>query len=102
MAGPPFASVGEPEEPNDGPVTRPQDSLAWTVYQANRFPRLAQSSRFCAVELCRRLMALYQRRGRRAEALATYQRCRATLAAKLGLAPAPETEPLHRALRAGQ
>ena len=54
------------------------------------------------MELCRRLMALYQRQGRRIDALATYQRCRATLAAKLGLAPAPETEPLHRALRAGQ
>ena len=39
-----------------------------------------------AEELCRRLMTLYQRQGRRAEALALSRRRRATLVAKLGIA----------------
>ena len=54
-----------------------------------------------AEELCRRLMTLYQRQGRRADALALSRRRRTTLVAKLGIAPAPETDALHRALRAG-
>jgi DNA-binding SARP family transcriptional activator len=49
-----------------------------------------------AEDLYRRLMSLYQRLGRRAEALALYQRCRATLAATLGVSPSPETEALLR------
>ncbi len=53
-----------------------------------------------AEALYRGLMAAYQRLGRRGEALALYQRCRSTLAAKLGIAPSPETEALHQALRA--
>jgi len=39
-----------------------------------------------AEELCRRLMTLYQRQGRRADALALSRRRRATLVAKLGIA----------------
>jgi DNA-binding SARP family transcriptional activator len=49
-----------------------------------------------AEDLYRRLMSLYRRLGRRAEALALYQRCRATLAATLGVSPSPETEALLR------
>jgi ATP/maltotriose-dependent transcriptional regulator MalT/DNA-binding SARP family transcriptional activator len=45
-----------------------------------------------AEELYRRLIGLYGRLGRRAEMLALYQRCRATLAATLGVHPSPETE----------
>jgi DNA-binding SARP family transcriptional activator len=37
-------------------------------------------------------VSLYQRLGRRAEALVLYQRCRATLAATLGMSPSPEIE----------
>jgi DNA-binding SARP family transcriptional activator len=55
----------------------------------------------CAEEFYRRLMAAYHRLGRPAEALAVYQRCRRTLAGLLGVEPSPETEALHRALRAG-
>jgi ATP/maltotriose-dependent transcriptional regulator MalT/DNA-binding SARP family transcriptional activator len=53
-----------------------------------------------AEEFYQRLMACHQRLGHRAEALAAYERCRRTLAATLGIAPSPETEALHRALRA--
>lgn len=53
-----------------------------------------------AEELYGRLMACYQRLGRRAEGLATYERCRRVLAATLGAAPSAATEALHDALRA--
>jgi DNA-binding SARP family transcriptional activator len=43
-------------------------------------------------------MACYQRLGRRAEGLAAYQRCRAALAAGLGVTPSDETEALRHAL----
>lgn len=55
----------------------------------------------CAEGLYRRLMAVYQRLGRRAEALALYARCRQRLAAVLGVEPDPETEALYRSLRPG-
>jgi DNA-binding SARP family transcriptional activator len=54
-----------------------------------------------AEEFYQRLMASYRGLGRRAEALAVYERCRATLAATLGVPPSPETERLRRALTAG-
>ncbi len=56
----------------------------------------------CAEEVYRRLMGLYLRLGRRAEALAVYRRCRTVLAAELGVPPSPETEALHQAARVGQ
>lgn len=46
-----------------------------------------------------RLMICYQCLGRPAEGLATYQRCRRTLSASLGVEPSPETEAICRALR---
>jgi DNA-binding SARP family transcriptional activator len=49
-----------------------------------------------AEELYRSLMALYLRHGRRAEMLALYQRCLATLSSSLGVSPSPETEKLLR------
>ena len=51
-----------------------------------------------AENLYRQLIALYQRLGRRAEALATYQRCQTTLRVAVGVAPSPETEAIVRAL----
>jgi LuxR family maltose regulon positive regulatory protein len=54
-----------------------------------------------AEEFYRRLMGLYLRLGRRAEAIAAYQRCRETLAAAFGVAPSPETELVLKELRAG-
>jgi LuxR family maltose regulon positive regulatory protein len=45
----------------------------------------------CAEEIYRRLMTLHQRLGRRAEALAVYERCRKMLAANLGVSPSSET-----------
>ena len=54
-----------------------------------------------AEELYRGLMECHRALGRRAEALAVYQRCRRALAAGLGVQPSPATEALHRALRAG-
>lgn len=54
-----------------------------------------------AEDLYRRLMRGYGRLGRRAEALILYARCRHALAAHVGVPPSPETEALHRTLRAG-
>jgi DNA-binding SARP family transcriptional activator len=54
-----------------------------------------------AEELYRGLMECHRALGRRAEALAVYQRCRRALAAGLGVEPSPATEALHRALRIG-
>jgi DNA-binding SARP family transcriptional activator len=51
-----------------------------------------------AEELYRRLMRCHAALGRRAEALAVYERCRKMLATVLGIEPTPETEILHRAL----
>lgn len=42
------------------------------------------------------LMRCYHALGRRAEALATYERCRQLLAARFGIAPSPQTEALYR------
>ena len=53
-----------------------------------------------AESLYQRLIVCYRRLGARAEALAVYRRCRDALASGLGVEPSPETEALHRALRA--
>jgi DNA-binding SARP family transcriptional activator len=47
-----------------------------------------------------RLMVGYQTLGRRAEALATYRRCRETLHAQLQIPPSPATETIHQQIRA--
>jgi DNA-binding SARP family transcriptional activator len=56
-----------------------------------------------ADELCepfyRNLMLCYQRRGEVAEALATYDRLHAVLAARLRSTPSPETQAIHTGLR---
>ena len=46
----------------------------------------------------RRLMACYAELGRRAEALAVYQRCRLSLLTRLGVSPTEQTQALHRQL----
>jgi DNA-binding SARP family transcriptional activator len=53
-----------------------------------------------AEEFYQGLMTCYLRLGRRADGLAVYRRCHATLLATLGVAPSPETERLRAALRA--
>jgi DNA-binding SARP family transcriptional activator/tetratricopeptide (TPR) repeat protein len=53
-------------------------------------------------EAGRRLMALLDRRGRRAEALRVYQALKRALRRELHACPAPETETLAAALRAGE
>jgi ATP/maltotriose-dependent transcriptional regulator MalT/DNA-binding SARP family transcriptional activator len=50
-------------------------------------------------EFYQRLMVCYGRLGLRAEALATYDRCRKVLGASLGVSPAPGTEAIHRSLQ---
>jgi DNA-binding SARP family transcriptional activator len=45
-------------------------------------------------EIYRRLITCYKQTGKNTEALATYQRCRKTLSAVLGISPSPETENL--------
>jgi LuxR family transcriptional regulator, maltose regulon positive regulatory protein len=55
-----------------------------------------------AEELYCGLMQCYQALDRRAEAIGVYQRCRQTLAAGLGVEPAPKTDALYRALRSDQ
>jgi DNA-binding SARP family transcriptional activator len=54
-----------------------------------------------AEELYRGLMECHRALGRRAEALAVYDRCRRALSAGLGVAPSPATEALRRAASAG-
>ncbi|HWP59666.1 MAG TPA: BTAD domain-containing putative transcriptional regulator [Candidatus Acidoferrales bacterium] len=56
----------------------------------------------CAEEVYRRLITVYRHQGRRAEALAVYERCRKNLHTLMGISPAPETESLAKALRASQ
>jgi DNA-binding SARP family transcriptional activator len=46
-----------------------------------------------------RIMLCYQRLGRIAEAVSVYQRCRAVLAATIGINPSEETEALYSSLR---
>jgi ATP/maltotriose-dependent transcriptional regulator MalT/DNA-binding SARP family transcriptional activator len=52
-----------------------------------------------AEELYQRLIAGYERLGRRADAVVTYERCRRRLRDVLGVAPSAETERLHRSAR---
>jgi DNA-binding SARP family transcriptional activator len=54
----------------------------------------------CAEDVCRSLMTAYDRLERSAEVVATYQRCRAALAALRGLAPSAATQGLFKALSA--
>jgi len=49
----------------------------------------------------RRLMICYSKLGRRAEALAVYQRCRQALLTHLGISPTAETQDLYRKLSDG-
>ena len=51
-----------------------------------------------AEELYQRLMICYQRLGRRAEALATYNRCKNSLSAILGVEPSRETEVIYKSI----
>ncbi|MGD9223728.1 MAG: BTAD domain-containing putative transcriptional regulator [Desulfobacteraceae bacterium] len=52
-----------------------------------------------AEELYQGLMMCYQRLGRKADGLSTYERCRETLLSVLGSTPSPKTESIRRALR---
>ena len=52
-----------------------------------------------AEEAYQRLMLSYQRMGRRAEALAVYQRCRKILSSVFGIEPSPETEAIYRQIK---
>jgi DNA-binding SARP family transcriptional activator len=52
-----------------------------------------------AEELYCSLMHCYRAMDRRAEAIGVYQRCQKTLAAALGVSPAPETVALYRSLQ---
>ena len=52
-----------------------------------------------AEELYQRLMLCYRNSGRKAEALAIYQRCRTNLSAGLDLAPSPLTEELRASIQ---
>ena len=51
-----------------------------------------------AEEFYQRLIICYQRLGRRAEALAAYNRCKNTLLAVLGVEPSVETEAIYKSL----
>jgi ATP/maltotriose-dependent transcriptional regulator MalT/DNA-binding SARP family transcriptional activator len=51
-----------------------------------------------AEELYRRLMRLHERKGHRAEAMATYRRCRQSLSVVLGISPAPDTQAIFQSL----
>ncbi len=51
-----------------------------------------------AEEFYQRLMACYQRMGRRSEAVRAYERCRKTLQAALGVQPGSATEALYRSI----
>jgi len=82
--------------------------LTWASHRSMQDGRLEDALRLLekgleveplAEELYRRLMRCHAALGRRAEALAIYQRCRKMLAAVLGIEPTPETETLYRALR---
>jgi pimeloyl-ACP methyl ester carboxylesterase/DNA-binding SARP family transcriptional activator len=52
-----------------------------------------------AEELHQQLMYCHLRQSRLAEGIAAYERCRRVLEGTLGVAPAPETERIHQALR---
>jgi DNA-binding SARP family transcriptional activator len=52
-----------------------------------------------AEDVYRRLMNVYSRLGRSADAVETYRRCRAAVADHLGAKPSPETEALLQAVR---
>lgn len=54
----------------------------------------------CAEDVCRCLMNIYYRLGRRAEVVAVYDECRHALLGRLGIAPSTETEALLKQLTA--
>jgi DNA-binding SARP family transcriptional activator len=54
-----------------------------------------------AERIYQRIMRILHARGRRAEALEVYRRCREILAATLGALPSSETEALHQQVRGG-
>ncbi|MEJ2182607.1 MAG: BTAD domain-containing putative transcriptional regulator [Nitrospirota bacterium] len=54
-----------------------------------------------AEELYQHLMSCYQKLGRRAEALAVYERCKRILSCTFGLPPSERTEEIYRSLRSG-
>jgi len=68
------------------------DEAAATYQRATEVDPLAE-------ELHRRLMLCHERMGRRAEALAAYERCRRVLRKALGVEPSAETEALGLRLR---
>jgi DNA-binding SARP family transcriptional activator len=53
----------------------------------------------CAEDVCRSLMTVYHRLGRRAAVLEVYGRCQAALTARLGGTPSPETDRLFKTFR---
>jgi DNA-binding SARP family transcriptional activator len=90
-----------------GVRVRALDCLA-DVAIANGEPALAAQFAEEAVSLepfregaWRRLIRAHQGAGDRVAAVRAYERCRRLLADELGVAPSPETEVLHRALREG-
>ena len=54
----------------------------------------------CAEDVCRSLMTAYHRLGRSTDVVATYQRCRAALAALRDLAPSAATQGLFKTFSA--
>jgi DNA-binding SARP family transcriptional activator len=87
---------------------RALDCLA-DVAAANREPALAAqlAEEALALEPFRegtwqRLIRAHAGAGDRAAAVRVYERCRRLMAEELGVAPSPETEALHRALREGR
>ncbi|KAF0215246.1 MAG: transcriptional [Geobacteraceae bacterium] len=53
-------------------------------------------------EFYQRLMVCYQHMGKRAEALAVYNRCCTTLSAACGIPPSPKTRAIHKSITASQ
>ncbi len=86
-------------------VLRVLESAA-SEFERNDMPETAVDVYLRALEIddltegvYQRLMECYGRLGRRAEALAVYDRCRKALAAGLGVDPSPDTERMYRELR---
>jgi DNA-binding SARP family transcriptional activator len=64
----------------------------------DRYQRSIEADQLCE-PLYRHLMLCYQRHGELGEALATYERLRTVLAARLKAAPSPETQAVYASLR---
>ncbi|MDH4286648.1 MAG: bacterial transcriptional activator domain-containing protein, partial [Gallionella sp.] len=82
-------------------------SLGNSLEQAGRWEKAAEVFRKGlevdrgAEEFYQHLMVCYQRLGRRAEAVALYNRCRDILRESLGIAPSSRTEAVLQSLMAG-